>query len=128
LIRQLILQASISEGEEITMFGKTYTIGTATDENTLILLGGSSAQKVLVGESVTMAVKGVDYTVSLDGLSSASTTVASVTINGDSKTFTQGQTKTYVIDGVDIDVYVKTVFRTGDDGSGHIEIELGLIR
>jgi len=119
------LNATISEGQEITMFGQTYTIGTATDGDTLILLGGSSAQKVLVGESVTMTVNDVDYTVSLDGLSSASTTVASVTINGESKTFTQGQTKTYVIDGVDIDVYVKTVFRTGDDGSGHIEIELG---
>ena len=119
------LTASASEGEEITIFGKTYTIGTATDTDTLVLLGGSAAQKVLVGESVTMSVEGTDYTVSLDGLSSASTTAASVTINGESKTFTQGQTKTYVIDGVDLSVYVKTVFRTGDDGSGHIEIELG---
>jgi len=119
------LNATISEGETITIFGKTYTIGTATDGDTLILLGGSDAQKILVGESVTMSVNDADYTVSLDGLSSASTTVASVTINGQSKTFTQGQTKTYAIDGVDVDVYVKTVFRTGDDGSGHIEIELG---
>ncbi|MBU2496537.1 MAG: hypothetical protein KJ767_00570, partial [Nanoarchaeota archaeon] len=119
------LNASISEGEEITIFGKKYTIGTATDGDTLILLGGSDAQKVLVGESVTMTVDGVDYSVSLGGLSSATTTVASITISGETKTFTEGQTKTYVIGGVDIDVYVKTVFRTGDDGSGHIEIELG---
>ena len=119
------LNATISEGEEITMFGKKYTIGTATDADTLILLGGSDAQKILVGESVTMAIEGVDYSVSLDGLSSASTTVASITIDGVTKTFTEGQTKTYAIDGVDVEVYVKTVFRTGDDGSGHIEIELG---
>lgn len=119
------LTASASEGEEITIFGKTYTIGTATDHDTLILLGGSSAQKVYVGETVTMEVNGNSYDVTLDGLSSATTTQASVTINGETKTFTEGQTKTYVFGSVEIEVYAKTVFRTGDDGSGHIELELG---
>jgi len=117
--------AADSLNQEITLFGKTYTIGSSTDGDTLILSGGSDSQKVLVGESVTMSVNDVDYTVSLDGLSSATTTVASVTINGASKTFTEGQTKTYVVDGADLEVNVKTVFRTGDDGSGHIEIILG---
>jgi len=55
------------------------------------------------------------------GLSSASTTQASVSVNGDTKTFTQGQTKS--VGGVD--VYVKTVFRTGDDGAGYAEVQLG---
>jgi len=119
------LTTADAEGEEITLFGKTYTVGTATDTDTLILLGGSSTQKVYVGETVSMEVGGVSYQVTLDGLSSASTTEASVSINGQTKTFTAGQTKTYVIDGVNIDVYAKTVFRTGDDGSGHAEIELG---
>ena len=117
--------AADSLNQELTIFGKTYTIGSSTDGDSLILTGGSAAQKVYVGESITMAVDGIDYTVSLDGLSSADTTVASVTINGESKTFTQGGTKTYPIDGVDLEVNVKTVFRTGSDGSGHIEIILG---
>ena len=118
------LNATASEGEEFTIFGKTYTIGTATDANTLVLLGGSDSTKISVGGTASMTVEGVSYSVTLDGLSSALTTVASITVNGETKTFTEGQTKTYVIDGAEVDVYAKTVFRTGDD-SGHAEIELG---
>ena len=112
--------SSNSEGEEIVLFGKTYTVGTATDSNTLILLGGADAATINVGESTTMVVDGISYDVSLVGLSSATTTQASVSVNGETKTFTQGQTKT--IGG--IDVYVKTVFRTGDD-AGYAEVQLG---
>lgn len=119
------LTAADSEGEELTLFGKTYTIGTSTDSDTLILLGGSGAETIYVGETVPILVEGVTYQVTLNGLSSDATTVASITINGQTKTMTQGQTKTYVVDGEEIDVYAKTVFRTGDDGSGHAEIELG---
>jgi hypothetical protein len=119
------LTSSDSEGEEIVLFGKTYTIGTATDPDTLVLLGGSDATTIYVGETVPMEVEGVTYQVTLNGLSSDSTTVASIAIDGETKTFTQGQTKTFALGGVDIDVYAKTVFRTGDDGSGHIELELG---
>ncbi|HPD81638.1 MAG TPA: hypothetical protein PK357_00890, partial [Candidatus Pacearchaeota archaeon] len=119
------LNASDSEGEELTLFGKTYTIGTSTDADTLILLGGSGAETIYVGETVPVMVEDVTYQVTLNGLSSDATTVASITINGQTKTMTQGQTKTYVVDGKEIDVYAKTVFRTGDDGSGHAEIELG---
>jgi hypothetical protein len=119
------LNATDSEGEEITLFGKTYTIGTSTDGDTLVLLGGAGAETVNVGETVPITVEGVVYQVTLDGLSSAATTVASITVNGETKTMTEGQTKTYVIDGKDIDVYAKTVFRTGDSGEGHVEVELG---
>ncbi len=118
------LTASASEGEEITMFGKTYTIGTATDYDTLILLGGADSTKISVGEVATMTVEGNSYEVTLDGLSSATTTVASITIDGTTKTFTQGQTKTYVLSGGEVDVYAKTIFRTGDD-LGHVELSLG---
>jgi len=119
------LTAAESEGEEIVLFGKTYTIGTATDWNTLVLLGGAGAETVNIGETVPITVEGVVYQVTLDGLSSATTTVASITVNGETKTMTEGQTKTYSIDGKEIDVYAKTVFRTGDAGEGHIEVELG---
>jgi hypothetical protein len=117
--------ASDSEGEEISIFGKTYTIGTATDDNTLILLGGADITRVNVDETATMTVGGVNYDVLLEGLSSATTTQAGITVNGESKTFTEGQTKTYIVDGVELEVYAKTIFRTGDDGSGYIEVSLG---
>ncbi len=113
--------ATNSEGEDITIFGKTYTVGTATDADTLVLLGGSGSANINVGQTQSITVGATDYSVTLEGLSSASTTQASVTVNGDTKTFTEGQTKT--VGG--IDVYVKTVFRTGDDGAGYAEIQLG---
>ena len=119
------LTTSISEGEEITLFGKTYTIGTATDYDTLVLLGGADSTRINVGETATMSVGGVDYSVSLDGLSSDTATKAGITIDGTYKSFTEGQTKTYVLGGEDVSVYVKTVFRTGDTGTGYVEVEIG---
>lgn len=119
--KAVAFNATASEGEDITLFGNTYTVGTATDADTLVLLGGSSGAIINVGESTTITVDGISYDVALLGLSSASTTQASVSVNGDTKTFTQGQTKS--VGGVD--VYVKTVFRTGDDGAGYAEVQIG---
>ncbi len=115
------LSAAASEGQDITLFGKTYTIGSATDSNTLVLLGGAGSAIINVGESKTVTVNGINYDIALNGLSSAAVTQASITVNGETKTFTQGQSKS--IGG--IDAYAKTVFRTGNDGSGYAEIQLG---
>jgi hypothetical protein len=41
------------------------------------------------------------------------------------KTFTEGDTKTFVLNGENVDVYAKTVFRTGDTGEGYVSIEMG---
>ncbi len=115
-----------SEGEEIEFFGKTYTVGTATDDNTLILLGGADSTRINVGETATMTVDGTPYTVSLDGLSSDTATKAGITVNDVYKSLTEGQTKTFVMsDGTEISVYAKTVFRTGDAGTGYVQVELG---
>jgi len=113
--------ATASEGSDIILFGKTYTVGTATDADTLVLLGGAASAIVNVGESKTITVNGIPYTIVLNGLSSAAATAASITVNGETKTFTQGQSK--AVGG--IDAYAKTVFRTGDDGSGYVEVQLG---
>ena len=118
--------ASDSEGEEIDFFGKTFTVGTATDDNTLILLGGADSTRIEVGATATMTVDSVAYTVSLDGLSSDTATKAGITVNGVYKSLTEGQTKTFVMDdGTEISVYAKTVFRTGDSGTGYVQVELG---
>ena len=115
---------SASEGETLTVFGKTYTIGTATDVNNLVLLGGSDAELINVGETKTLTVKGQTYEVTLNGISSDATPKASITVNGATKTFTEGQTKA-IVEGVDL--FAKTVFRTGDN-LGHVEIEVGADR
>ncbi|MBD3253319.1 hypothetical protein GF386_06300 [Candidatus Pacearchaeota archaeon] len=117
---EVAFNATASEGEEIVLFGKTYTVGTATDGDTLVLLGGASETTVNVGESVTAEVGGTSYEISLAAISTDTDPQASVSINGESKTFTEGQTKK--ISGVD--VYVKTVFRSGDN-AGYVIVQLG---
>ncbi|MCR4327151.1 MAG: hypothetical protein NUV46_01050 [Nanoarchaeota archaeon] len=112
--------ATDSEGEELVLFGKTYTVGTDTDADTLVLLGGSDSTLINVGESKTLTVGGENYVVVLTGISSATTAEAGITVNGESKTFTQGQTKKVA----GVDVYMKTVFRTGDN-TGYIEVQVG---
>jgi hypothetical protein len=112
--------ATASEGEELTIFGKTYTVGTATDGDTLVLLGGSDTATINVGETVTLTVDGETYEVTLTGISDASVASAGLTINGGSKTFTEGQTKSLA----GVDVYMKTVFRTGES-AGYVEVQLG---
>ena len=124
--KALNMTSDESEGEEITMFGKTYTIGTATDTNTLVLQGGSESTKINVGETSTLSLDdGVNYAVSLDGLSSDSTTQAGITVNGVYKSLIEGQNKAFIMsDGTEVSIYAKTVFRTGSDGTGYVEIEL----
>jgi hypothetical protein len=75
-----------------------------------------------VSATETVSINGKVYWVTLNGFSSASTTVASLTIDGVSKTFTQGQIKTYSIGGVNINVYAKTISRIGEGGEGYVEI------
>lgn len=113
---------SASEGETIELFGKTYTVGTATDSSKLVLLGGSDAKTVNIGETSTFVTGDESYQVTLNGISDATTPAASITINGESKTFTQGQTKSF--SGGDVDVFVKTIFRTGEN-SGYVELQVG---
>jgi hypothetical protein len=110
----------VSEGEELVLFGKTYTVGTATDSDSLVLLGGASETTINVGESVTVEVSGNSYEVSLAAISDATTPQASLSVNGESKTFTETQTKK--IAGVD--VYAKTIFRSGDN-AGYVIVQLG---
>lgn len=111
-----------SEGETLMLFGKSYTVGTATDATKLVLLGGSDAETVNIGETKPLEAGSETYSVTVNGISDSTTPQASITINGETKTFTEGQTKSFA-DG-DVDVFVKTVFRTGEN-NGFVEIQLG---
>lgn len=115
--------ATDSIGEEIELFGKTYSIGSSTDLNTLVLLGGSASQIIEIGETKTIVAGDKSYEVTLTGISDAtSSPEAGISIDGESKVFTEGQTRSF--NGGDLDVYVKDVFRTGEN-SGYVEIQLG---
>ncbi|GAH46371.1 unnamed protein product, partial [marine sediment metagenome] len=114
--------ATDSVGETIELFGKPYTVGTATSATKLILLGGSDAETIDIGATATLTVADEVYTVTLNGISDASIPVASITVNGETKTFEEEQTKSFA-EG-DVDVFVKTIFRTGEN-AGHVEIQIG---
>lgn len=113
---------SDSEGEVITLFGKTYTVATATTAAKLILLGGSDTETIQIGATATLTVGAESFSVTLDGISDASVPVASITVDGETKTFEEGQTKAYA--GGDVDLFVKTIFRTGEN-AGHVEVQIG---
>lgn len=78
--------------------------------------------KISIGESKKVRADGMDYKITLDGISSATTTEASITINGESKTFTEGQSKTYVFDGKEFYVSVENIFRTSES-TGYVAVD-----
>jgi hypothetical protein len=72
-----------------------------------------------------MEVNGKSYEVSLTGINSADNPDASIVVNGESDTFGESDTKTISFsDGTEIDVFVRTIFKTGDN-AGYVIVELG---
>ncbi|UCD03998.1 MAG: S-layer protein [Candidatus Woesearchaeota archaeon] len=94
------LSATDSIGEEITMFGKTYTIGSETTTTALQLLGGALPVSLDWGETKTVTFEGEDYEITLVGVQDENPNEATIRINGDSETIAQGGTKK--IGGVDV--------------------------
>jgi len=110
-----------SEGQSIVLFGKDYTVGTETTATSLVLLGGADTQTVNVNVPTTFSVGDSTYSVTVTGISTSDDSPkASVTVGTSSATFTEGQTKK--VGGVD--VFVKTIFKTGIN-EGYVELQLG---
>ncbi len=95
------------QGNTIELFGQPYSIGAGSDYNTLILYASSNKQTISQGETVTVNIDGTDHDVGLIGTSSS--TQAVITVDGESKTVTKGNS--YTISGVN--VYVEDVFYFG---------------
>lgn len=111
---------SDSEGESLTLFGKTYTVSTDTDADTLVLLGGAEEKTVNLAATETFTIGTTAYTVGLVGITDATTPKATVTVNGASASFTEGQSKK--VGGVD--VFVKEVNRYSET-AGNVKVQLG---
>jgi hypothetical protein len=95
------LSAADSVGEEITIFGKTYTVGSETTTTKLQLLGGALPVSLDWGETKTVTFQGEDYEITLVGVQDETDgNEATLRINGDSETIAQGATKK--IGGVDV--------------------------
>jgi hypothetical protein len=110
--------------ETIELFGRAYTFdqNNADTDPTLIMYGSDTTLLVGKGETKTITYNGQDYTVEVLGGNSDSGGSAILSVGSDTRTITQGQSKT--IGGLPI--YVKDVFISnigGDDVS--VQLFLG---
>ena len=98
-------------GQTMNLFGNSYTIASATDFEAatplLVLYGSADTQVLTANEETTTTIGGVDYDVTLEGVSSATAIV--VTVGGETKSVTKQTTTT--VGG--LQVYVDDVFFYG---------------
>jgi hypothetical protein len=93
-----------SEGETVHLFGADFVVSTATDTDTLVLFKSAEETTLTVGGSnpsptATVTVDGTPYTITL---TNGDSTTAYLTINGDSKSITEGNSKK--VGGVEVAV------------------------
>ncbi len=96
--------ASDSIGKKLTLFGKEYTVGSSSDEDELQLFGGSESVYLDTEDesSTTVTVGGVEYTITLKGVTSAPAAVVQVETGGTSETDTVQQDHSKTINGLEI--------------------------
>ena len=88
------LTSSDVKGQEITLFGNTYTIGQSSTATKLHLQGGSN--KIVISEAdepKTVKINDVEHTVELVAVSG--TTTAVLTVDGQTESVTKQTTKTF---------------------------------
>jgi len=105
--KEVALNHSDSEGETLTLFGRPFTISTATDGDTLVLFSSSEEVTLVAGgsspnPSTTVTVSGETYTIELV---SGSDTTATISVNGESKEINEGSSKKIA----GLEVAIKTV-------------------
>jgi len=108
-----------SIGQDIVLFGKTYTIGPDTNKDTLHLLG--AGEEIVFSNSMpekSVVLEGKSYNVKINGVSDDGKKV-SVSVNGESKTINEGSSKR--IGGVNI--FAKDLMHTvGDTWTATIQV------
>lgn len=92
------------DGNDIELFGTSFTISADSDEDTLVVFGGANKQTLSEGETASVEVGGVSYDVTLLGVSDADTAV--IKVNDQSRSIDEGDSRK--IGG--LEVYVDEVF------------------
>ena len=91
----IAFNSSDSEGETIKLFGRDFVVSTATDGTSLVLFSSAEEIALSVGgtnpTSKTVIVGGVSYDIEL--VTGSSTTSATISVNGESKAVTAGNSK-----------------------------------
>ncbi len=102
--------ATESKGQTIEFFGKEYTVGSSSDADELQLFGGSQSiyLDTETDNSATVTVGGVEYTITLKGVTSGGTSSAVIQVEtgGTSETKTVNSDASKTING--LSVYVDT--------------------
>jgi hypothetical protein len=111
-------------GNTITIFGKTYTVGsqssTYSSPMKLELFGGADTQTLSEGDSAEVTIEGSTHTVSLIGVSD--TTTAVISVDGQTKEVHQGIS--YRI--ANVDVYIDSVYFFMKEGQvSQVKLSLG---
>jgi hypothetical protein len=120
--KALAFNASDSEGQEIVLMGKTYTISSDTDSDTIVLYGSAVEETIEAGQEKTVTINGNEYTIKVLGVTSGTTDVVTVSVNGDTKDINEGQSKK--VGGVSI--YAKRVSAyTAPENSGSATLQIG---
>jgi len=104
-----LLNASSTDvqGNSIEILGQAYSIGAGSSDTKLVLYSSANKQTISQGETVTVNIDGVDHEIGLIGTSS--TTTAVITVDGESRSVTKGNS--YTIAG--LNVYIEDVFYFG---------------
>jgi len=111
-----------TEGEEIVLMGKTYTISPDTDDGTIVLYGAAVEETVEAGQEVTVTVGGEEYTIKVLGVTSGTTDVVTLSVNGDVADVNEVSSKK--VGGLSI--YAKRVSAyTAPENSGSATLQIG---
>lgn len=115
------------KGQEVTIFGNTYTVGSSSDvyagggtNNVLELYGAGNTQTINEGSSAVVSLDGTEHTIEVVGVSSS--TVAVITVDGTTREVTEDLS--YVIGGVN--VYINDVYYFAKEGQvSSVKLQLG---
>lgn len=109
------------QGQKINLLGVDYVIGSSSTNSTLYLYGSGADVTLSAGDKQSVSVGGSSVSVEL--VAATSTTTAKITVNGVSKTVTQGSSYSFA---GDLNVYVKDVtYQSYQGGIQSVELLVG---
>lgn len=112
------------QSKTITLFGKTYTIGAASDyysaAHKLELFGGANTQTLKVGDTSEVTVSNTKHTVSVIGVSD--TTTAVISVDGQTEEVYEGTS----VKILGVDVYIDSIFFFDPQSTSPSTVKLSL--
>ena len=111
-----------TKGREIALMGKTYTISADTDSDTIILYGAAVEDTWSAGEEKVITIDGNQYTIKVLGVTSGTTDVVTVSVNGAVEDINEGSSMK--VGGLSI--YAKRVSAyTAPEATGSATLQIG---